>query len=218
MLFHTSREVSPELLDALPHDDAAARRSRGELRMINGVMGNHRWLRRRLREPRLRGHRVLELGAGDGAFARGVWREGITHPAQWTALDLAPEPGEWSREARWQQRDLFTLPVLPDAEIIVANLFLHHLQDGQLAALGRLLPEACRTFLACEPARRRVHALQGHLLSAAAGLSAVTHHDMFVSIRAGFTGDELPGALGLRGWQTRVSLTALGAYRLAAWR
>ncbi len=216
MLFHTTREVFPELLDTLPHDDAAARRSRGELRMINGVMGNHRWLRRRLREPQFRGHRVLELGAGDGAFARRVWREGITHPAQWTALDLAPEPKEWPREARWQQRDLFTLSVLPEAEIVVANLFLHHLQDRQLAALGRLLPVACRTFLACEPARRCAHVLQGRVLSALAGLSEVTHHDMFVSIRAGFVSDELPDALGLRDWQTRVSLTALGAYRLVA--
>jgi len=218
MRYYTTREVFPELLDALPHDDEAAWRGRGELRMINGVMGNHRWLCRRRREPEFNGKRLLELGAGDGAFARRVWREGITYPAQWTALDLAPEPDEWSREACWRQSDLFMMSALPEAEIIVANLFLHHLHDGQLAALGRLLPEACRTFFACEPARRRVHALQGWMLSAIAGLSEVTHHDMFVSIRAGFLGNELPGALGLRDWQTRVSLTALGAYRLTAWR
>jgi hypothetical protein len=213
-----TREVLPEFLDTLDHDDVRARRSREELRMINGVMGNYRWLRRRLSEPQLEGQRVLELGAGDGAFARQVWREGITNPSLWTALDLTPEPDEWSREARWLQRDLFTISALPEAEIVVANLFLHHLQDIQLAALGRLLPLACHTLLACEPARRRVHIFQGRALSALAGLSKVTHHDMLVSIRAGFANDELPEALGLHDWQARISLTALGAYRLEARR
>ena len=129
-----------------------------------------------------------------------------------------PVPAAWPSDAVWHQRHLFRLPVLPDAEIVVANLFLHQFQDGELAALGRCLPEACRTFIACEPARSWVHMLQGRLLSLFAGLSRVTHHDMLVSIRAGFTGNELPRALRLQGWQTITSSTTLGAYRFEAWR
>ena len=212
------RQVLPELLDTLPQDDPAALRSREELRFINQLMGNHRWLCRTLRKPQFRGRHVMELGAGDGTLARRAWSAGIVKPAHWSALDLAPVPAQWPRESVWHQRDLLMLPVLPDAEIILANLFLHHFHDAQLAELGRRLPDSCRTLIACEPARGWVHSLQGRVLSALAGLSHVTHHDMLVSIRAGFAGDELPRALNLQGWHTVVSHTALGAYRMIAWR
>lgn len=212
------RQVLPELLDALPHHDPAAVRSREELHRINRIMGNHRWICRTLQKQELHNKRILELGAGDGSLAHLAWSKGIVQTAQWSALDLVPAPIDWPGDAVWHQRDLFTLPMLPDAEIMVANLFLHHFENDQLQALGARLPESCRLFIACEPARRRLHSLQGHLLSALIDLSQVTHHDMLVSIRAGFIRDELPHALGLRGWQTLVSVTALGAYHFTAWR
>lgn len=212
------RQVIPELLDALPHEDPTAVRSREELHFINRLMGNHRWICRTLQKQDLQNKRILELGAGDGSLAQQAWNEGIAQPAQWSALDLAPPPVAWPHEAVWHQGDLFALPGLPDTEIIVANLFLHHFENEGLQELGAHLPESCRLLIACEPARRRLHSLQGHLLSTIIDLSEVTHHDMLVSIRAGFLGDELAQALGLQGWQTRVSMTALGAYRFTAWR
>ncbi len=212
------RQVLPELLDALPHDDPAALRSREELHFINRLMGNHHWICRTLQEQALKSDRILELGAGDGSLAHHAWNKNIAQSAQWSALDLAPAPINWPRDALWYQRDLFTLPILPDAEIIVANLFLHHFENDQLRELGSRLPESCRLFIACEPARRRLHTLQGHLLSALVDLSEVTHHDMLVSIRAGFIREELPQALGLSDWQTLVSVTTMGAYHFTAWR
>lgn len=213
-----SRQVVPELLDALPHEDPAALLSREELHFINHFMGNHRWICRILQEQAMDTPRILELGAGDGSLARLAMSMGVAQPMQWSALDLAPPPVDWPPEAAWHRGDLFALPVLPDAEIIVANLFLHHFENAELQNLGARLPESCRLLVACEPARRRLHSLQGHLLSALVDLSPVTHHDMLVSIRAGFLGDELSQSLGLQGWQTRVSMTALGAYRFTAWR
>ena len=212
------RLVQRELLDSLPHDDPAAQRSRRELLLINRIMGNHRWVCRTLSQREVREDRVLELGAGDGSLARHVWNDGIMQPSQWSALDLAPAPPDWPDAAAWHQRDLFDLMVLPDVKIIVANLFLHHLQNSQLALLGTRLPESCRTLLVCEPARRRVYSLMGRLLCAMIQLSSVTRHDMLASIRAGFLGDELAQALGLHGWQTTVKVTSLGAYRFTATR
>jgi hypothetical protein len=43
------RVVIPELLDHLPQDDPAAERSRADLRRINFLMGNGRWVTRTLR-------------------------------------------------------------------------------------------------------------------------------------------------------------------------
>ncbi len=212
------RQVLPELLDSLPHHDPAAVRSRDELHLINRIMGNHHWICRTLENPLFKDHRVLELGAGDGSLARRVWNKGIVPTARWSALDLAPKPDEWPSDSAWHQCDLFTLPSLPEAEVIVANLFLHHFQDNQLTYLGKRLPKSCRFLIACEPARRMLHTLQGHLLTSVAEFSHVTKHDMLVSIRAGFIDDELPRALGLEGWQTQITTTSLGAYRFTAWR
>ena len=217
-----ARHVSPEKLDALPHDDPAAQRSRDELRLINALMGNYRWLGRTLAARMGRGQRVLELGAGDGELARRLWQSGVVAPEHWWALDLAPRPKNWSETAengpQWLQRDVLGPEPLPEAEILVANLFLHHFQPDQLRELGTRLPASCRLIVACEPARQRRHLLLGRALSVVARLSDVTHHDMLVSIRAGFLVDDLATALGLVGWQWSVSLTVLGAYHFIARR
>ncbi len=212
------RQVLPELLDSLSHDDPEAMRSRGELRLVNHIMGNYRWVCKTIGQMGSRDYRVLELGAGDGTLARRAWAESAAYPARWSAIDFAPAPADWPCEAIWQQKDLLTFAELPDAEIIIANLFLHQFHDGQLAALGKRLPASCRTLITCDPARHWMYSLLGRLLSVVARFNRVTRHDMQLSIRAGFVGDELAAALVLQGWKIEVSHTILGAYRLVATR
>ncbi len=211
------RRVQPELLDTLPACDPAAMRSRRELRLINAIMGNHRWLAHEVRRCIQPGWRVLELGAGAGAFGARLIAEGICEPRQVTGFDLAPRPAAWPSEATWINGDVLAT-TWPDAEIVVANLFLHHFEPAALALLGARLLAKCRVLLASEPARRRLHLAQGFLLSAFALLSGVTRHDMRISIRAGFLGDELPRALGLDAWKCESATTFLGAYRICAQR
>lgn len=209
------RIVSPEILDSLPGGDPEAVRSRGELRLINAIMGNHRWLLRRVRALWQPGWRVLEIGAGDGGL--GARLAGVIPPDALSAIDLAARPPRWPDAAQWRQDDIFSAP-MPDAEIVVANLFLHHFEAGELARLGAGIPSTCRVFLCSEPARRRVHLWQGAVLAALARFGRVTRHDMPVSIRAGFAGEELPRLLGIGGWAFGVSMTVLGAYRCEAHR
>ncbi|MEO6784739.1 MAG: hypothetical protein ABI318_01295, partial [Chthoniobacteraceae bacterium] len=132
-------------------------------------------------------------------------------------IDLAPRPAAWPAEAAWIQGDVFAIG-LPEAEIVFANLFLHHFDSEALAQLGARLPAKCRILLAGEPARRRRHLAQGALLAVLALLGRVTRHDMRISIRGGFLGDELPRALGIGGWKSESSTTFLGAHRLRAVR
>jgi hypothetical protein len=209
------RRVEPEILDQLPAGDPAATRSRRELRLINALMGNHRWLARQVRRFREPAWRVLELGAGDGALGcrlaaggDGGWLCGI---------DLAPRPEAWPASGDWRQADVLAMP-LPVAEIVVANLFLHHFAAPQLAHLGANLPGECRVLICSEPARRRVHLVQAALLAAVARFGHVTRHDMPVSIRAGFIGAELARSLRIGDWRIAVSTSWLGAYRLVAQR
>ena len=75
-----------------------------------------------------------------------------------------------------------------------------------------------RGVVASEPWRR------GHALWLGATLvpfvNAVTRHDMFVSIKAGFDHGELPSLWDLHSekWRVEEAGTALGAYRLQAWQ
>lgn len=207
------RVVQPELLDGLPYDDPAALRSRRDIRMVNRIMGNFRWVRERARE--IGAGRVLELGAGDGGLLESLAGDG----RELAGVDLAPRPPGLPDEVRWLQRDVRGLAgdEAGRGAIVVANHFLHHFGDEDLRALGRAL-SGCAAILACEPLRSRRVFGQGALLWPF--INRVTRHDMVVSIRAGFRRGELPSLLGLEAadWKIDESVSWSGACRLVARR
>ncbi len=208
------RKLTPEILDELPADDPEAIRSRRDLRWINMAMGNYQWIASQITPGRW-----LELGAGDGSLAAQVGSRAGLHI---DGLDLAPRPEDWPAEWGWQQGDLFAL--LPKLAAdrqptgLVANLFLHHFTDEQLATIGTLIPDTIERLLICEPARSSAHIWQG--LAIYPFINRVTRHDMIVSIEAGFREGELPYALGLDSsqWVWHEYRSLLGAYRLEAQR
>ena len=206
------RVVLPEILDQLPAGHPDAQASRRDLRRINGWMGNYRWIASRLERAADRPLRVLELGAGDGpvlqairADRRGRWK--------WTGLDRAPRPAHWPEEWEWIRGDVFSEP-WPEADAIVANLFLHHFDADRLRELFAKTPSSALRWVICEPARRARHLGQLFFLRCF-GMNAVTWHDGRVSIAAGFVNEELPRILDPEGrWVWESSVTFLGAYRL----
>jgi hypothetical protein len=86
--------------------------------------------------------------------------------------------------------DVFDWSSNPADEIIIANLFLHHFEDGQLAGLLRKVSQNTKLFVAIEPYRFTLPSLVGQLLRLI-GCNDVTRHDAVVSIRAGFAGEEI---------------------------
>jgi hypothetical protein len=208
------RVLEPELLDLLPPDDPGAVQSRADLLKVNWIMGNHSWMLRMLKQERKPGDRVCELGAGDGALSRKIILQGLCDPQDIHAVDLAPQPENWPAGASWHRSDLFATP-LPECEIFIANLFLHHFTAEQLVELGKRIPASTRLILASEPARQRVHQITGFLVSHLLRLHFVTRFDMQVSIRAGFCLDELPRSLALQApWSWRCWSTIFGANRV----
>lgn len=203
-----ARTVQPEILDSLPADDAAARRSRLDLRLINALMGNFRWVERQLAELD-RKHPIVELGAGEGRLLKRLSHLGYRS----TGIDLAPRPVDLPETVRWTQQDLFAGFDSAGATV-VATLFLHHFEKEQLMLLGEKLSDA-RMLIFSEPWRCRVSLVCGYSLFPF--VNHVTRHDMITSICAGFRSGELRGLLGLgEEWDVREELSVFGACRLVA--
>lgn len=211
------RLLQPELLDALPPEHPDAVHSRRDLRLINGLMGNHRWMARALAGALGDGGRILELGAGTGELGRRLVAAG--RPAD--GLDLAPPPPGWPAERVWHRANLLTFDGYGRYDAVIGNLIFHHFSPEELAALGRTLRDSSvRVIVACEPARRAVSQRLFALVAPWFRANRVTMHDARVSIAAGFLADELPALLGLRqpAWAWRCHCTMLGSYRMVARR
>jgi hypothetical protein len=210
------RVVIPELLDHLPADDPEAMRSRRDLRRINLLMGNERWVCRTVRQfPEAAGRGVVEIGAGDGILCGKLAR--LFPHATVAAYDLAPAPGDLDSRVEWHRGDVFAAPAPGAGGVLVANLFLHHFEEDSLAVLGRWF-EKFDVLVFNEPDRARLPRFLGWLMHP--WINRVTRHDMHVSIRAGFTTGEISGLLGLdpARWLIRETSSWRGARRVLASR
>ena len=199
------RSVEPELLDQMPADDRRAVRARRDLKRLNavilqtGIMAPilaRQWARG---EPRT----ILDLGTGDGTFMLGVarrlaprWRDvsvtlldrqSIVSPQTlaafaalgWSAQSVAADVFDYLGQIK-----------SPGVDIVTTNLFLHHFERAQLARLLGLAAQSAQLVVACEP-RRNKFALRASRLLWTIGCNEVSLHDAIVSVRAGFSGEEL---------------------------
>ena len=197
-----ARQIEDEWLDHLPGDDPRAIRARRDLRRINALMLQAGVMARLLKDncdspPR----RIIDLGAGDGTFMLRVVRR-LPRPAQETEIVLADQRAIVAEETGAGFRALGYRPVLTEndiftclertgpADVICANLFLHHFTEPQLQRLFALAARKTRVFVACEPRRAPFSMVASRLLWAI-GCNDVTRHDAAASVRAGFAGPEL---------------------------
>ena len=134
------RVVEPEIIDQLPPDHPDVIRSRRDLKMINFLMGNERWIARYLRDfPAARARGVIEIGAGEGTLLK---RLAARYPGiPLTGCDLAPRPADLPAGIRWEQRDVFDSLADCSARVLAANLFLHHFTDEELPRFRPLLQQ-----------------------------------------------------------------------------
>lgn len=210
------RKIEPELLDHMPADAPSAMRSRRDLRLINMLMGNERWIgrcMRRFRDVAMSG--IIEWGAGDGHLCQRIARQLPLVP--YRAYDLLPPPASLPANVHWHGGDLFTAEPPAAGGVLVANLFLHHFRSDELEILSRWC-DARALLCFCEPWRHRLPQVWGYGLFPL--INDVTRHDMMVSIRAGFSAGELAENLHLspRDWQIEEHCDWRGSIRMLAWR
>lgn len=224
------RIVQPELLDALPPDDPGARRSRRDLQRLNSIMRHHTCLAGALHKA-VRGRapeRITELGVGDGHFLLSVAQILAPH---WTnvKVTLLDQQRTVTEETRagfaalgWPTEEIVAdaLGWVEDprnvADIVVANLFLHHLREVQLTRLFAAISQRARLFVAVEP-RRGAWPLFCSRQLWMLGCNAITCYDAQLSVRAGFAGREL-SALWPRvhNWELTESSAGLFSHLLVA--
>lgn len=196
------RTVEPEILDTLSADDPEAKRSRGDLRFINRMMGGEAWLLRELKK--LKGVEcVVELGAGEGFLASAI--KFHLPDVRVVAVDLVGAPEREEDGVEWVQADVLSEAYeLGPSTVVVANLFIHHLDEESLARLGLRLSRA-KALLFAEPYRSKSALFWARLIYPFVG--RVTRYDMLVSIRAGFCEGEMQRLLAADfEWSESISL------------
>ena len=220
------RDVQPEILDDLPVDDPRAIQSRRDLQKVNAFMAHTAMVVRELRAaaPRL----IVELGSGDGTFLLRVARRLNFHSRVRAILidrrpSLTAATRTGFRNAGWDvdvcEVDVFEWLRRPEPEasdVTVANLFLHHFRERDLAELLALAARQTVRFIACEP-RRSQTALIGASLLPLLGCNEVTVHDGKKSVRAGFRNQELSALWPPdRGWRLNERRAGLFSHNFVA--
>lgn len=201
----SNRTVEMEWLDELPATDPDAVRSRRDLQRVNRWMGNGRVLAQLLSQPTLpqAPKVIVELGAGDGTLMLQLLRRMERAWSGGTVVLVDRQPvvtdatrGEL-RSLGWEVDvaacDVFEWLKQTDGtfvDLMATNLFLHHFTESRLHVLLRLIARNTLVFAACEPRRSRF-ALNAARLLWLIACNAVTQHDAVISVRAGFTGNEL---------------------------
>lgn len=205
------------ILTTLPMTHRDVMRGPSDKLKIHAFMGNHQWLIRQIGWYVRLHWKIMELGAGDGYLSLQFAKKGFCSDSDLHGLDLLERPLAWPDEASWAQGDIFTQP-LPQAQVLVANFFLHHFPSDQLRELGKMIPAETQIILVVEPARSPLAVILAQCWGFAQ-LNRVMRNDLQTSFRAGFRGRELPHLLGLGNeWQIVVQQSVLGSYRMMAMR
>ena len=210
------RVVEPEIIDQLPPDHPDVKRSRVDLKVINFLMGNERWIARHIAKyPAALAKGVVEIGAGEGTLLQRLAKRHAGIPL--TACDLAPRPEGLPERIAWDRRDVFESLAGVQGGVLAANLFLHHFEDDELERF-RPLVENFEVICFNEPYRDDRTVWDAQFILPFVGRA--TKHDMMVSIRAGFIHGELPERLGLEAakWRVHEETTWRGGLRVLASR
>lgn len=233
MSFPKHRELVPELMDDPNLDFAEHVRALGGLARIGRFSGTARLFGRHLRELAGRADgrplRVLDLATGGGelpvslaamAQAEGWPIEFWGCDASERALDIASKSAaDAGVTVNFFRAMVPQQPLDRGFDVVTSNLFLHHLEEEQVAALLRHLATCCGLVLMCDLDRTRLGWWLASVGCRLLSRSPVVHVDGPRSVCAAFRPAEIAAmaeATGLsrvqvrRVWPERWMLVAEG--------
>lgn len=219
-----TRASGAERMDDPGIPPAELRAALADLRRTNRWLGGVRALGRALHPylataPADRPLEILDVGTGgaDLPIALVHLARGLGRSVSVTAVDLRPQTASFAAEAvagthgvRIVCADARRLPFGPRSfDLVVASLFLHHFDDGDVARLLDVFRRLARRAVVVNDLRR--HAVPWAFIAVTARLlrrGPTYVHDAPLSVRRGFTADELQAAArasGARGARVRLS-------------
>jgi ubiquinone/menaquinone biosynthesis C-methylase UbiE len=217
------RANDPELLDEGVAPEEALR-SLGDLRFVNRWLGNRAKLLRVVR-PELEASAkpsLLDVGCGSGDVP--VWiASQVRRPVSVVGVDVKALHLQASPPAlRGVVSDVHALPFADGRfDVVTASLFLHHFDGDDVARVLRELYRVARRALVVNDLRRsRVPYVFGRATFPLLFRSRVSVEDGLLSIRRGFTAQELRQEFAAAGIAAQVEATwpyrLLGVARKAA--
>jgi SAM-dependent methyltransferase len=211
------RATDPELLDEGVPDDEALR-SLADIRFVNRWLGNRGRLAAVVR-PYLEASpcpRILDVGCGSADIPAHLLRH-APRPTVAVGVDIKLlHLAAGAPEVRRVRADVRALPFAPRSfDVVLASLFLHHFDAGEVAGVLRGLFALTRRALVINDLRRaRVPYAFGKAVFPLLFRSRVSVADGLLSIRRGFTVAELAAAFAEAAIPVRILRTF--PYRLLA--
>lgn len=194
-----------ELMDAEELDDAVLRRTLGDIRRINALLGWRsfatREIARHIAAGGMRSFTLLDVACGSAdiplAIARWARRQDVD--ARITATDIHPQTLAVARELtasepaiRVERRDALALPYASGSfDVGLCTMALHHFEPADAVTVLRELARVSRQVFVFDLLRSRV-AYAGALALTRLGLmGSMTRYDGPVSVRRAYTAGEL---------------------------
>jgi 2-polyprenyl-3-methyl-5-hydroxy-6-metoxy-1,4-benzoquinol methylase len=196
------RVMADEIMDDPAQTEADFVAALDGLERLNRLTFAHvpltRFLDRVVRDTGARSLSVLDVGAGGGDALRAIaqWgqRRGVVLDL-W-GLDRSPWAERYAMArgtpAGWIVSDLFDLPPDRRFDVVMSNLFAHHLDDAAMVRFLRWLPaHAARRWLVLDIHRHRIAWSAVWAGTRLLRLHPMCVHDGPVSIMRGFVRDDL---------------------------
>jgi SAM-dependent methyltransferase len=173
------RSLTPEIMDG-PGISADVRvKFHADLRFIHRFMGNGEMIVRRLDGARS----VIDIGCGDGELLAFIQRR---TGASVQGVDLVDQPEALVPVMKADA----TRDPLPDADVAISSLVIHHLTEEQTVSLIRNVGRSCPRFVILDLVRHPLP-LWLYTIFLCPFLSRVGAADGRQSVRRAFTGPEM---------------------------
>jgi 2-polyprenyl-3-methyl-5-hydroxy-6-metoxy-1,4-benzoquinol methylase len=204
------RVMADEIMDDPAQTEADFRAALDGLERLNRLTFAYlpvtRFLDRVVAESGARALSILDVGAGGGDVLRAIarWGERRGIALELCGLDRSPWAGLHAAArgtpGRWITADLFDLPPDERFDVVLSNLFAHHLDDAAMLRFLRWLPaRAARRWLILDIHRHRIAWGAVWAGTRLLRLHPMCIHDGPVSIMRGFDRADLTRLIGEAG-------------------